>query len=500
MRRAAALVLAAALLNAPGALAEDLPAPHRVDVAKRFQTIDHFGASDCWTTKILGSWSPAARERVADLLFSREKGIGLSLWRFNIGAGSQPERIKEPLRTTPTFETGPGKYDWTRMPTERWMLRAAKERGVPRFHAFALSGTPRMTRNGFVNADPGANTVNLKTDAEDDYARYLVDVVEHFARGVPESERVAFDWISPFNEPEWEWNGGAQEGTRASNADIVRVAGLLDAALRKRRLTTRVHLAESGSIPDMTAPNADMTARYKTPFGNYVDAFCGDPAVRDLLDKTIGYHAYWSDGGDVFGRHRLALRAKLDAYPGWRVFQTEYCIMQARRDLGMDSALHLARVLHGDLAIVNASGWSWWLALSPHDYKDGLLYTDWKAAGDPETVIPSKMFWAFGNHSRFVRPGMVRVAIDGVPQDHAGLLATAYHDAAGGRVVVVYVNSGRTPVPVRVEIARDSPHPKSQRAYVTSGAPGDDLRALDATPAGSTVTIPARAIVTVVLE
>lgn len=123
-----------------------------------------------------------------------------------------------------------------------------------------------------------------------------------------------------------------------------------------------------------------------------------------------------------------------------------------------------------------------------------------KAAGDPETVIPSKMFWVFGNHCRFVRPGMVRVAIDGVSQNHAGLLATAYHDAASGRVVVVYVNSSRDPVPVRVEIAGAVTRSGSQRAYVTSGAQGDDLRALDAMAPRTPLTIPARAVVTVVLE
>src|SRR6201986_5644450 len=101
MRRAVALLVLAALAIAAPLSAEDAVRVHRVDLAKRFQTIDHFGASDCWTTKILGSWTPAARERVADLLFSREKGIALSLWRFNVGAGWQPDRIKEALRTTP---------------------------------------------------------------------------------------------------------------------------------------------------------------------------------------------------------------------------------------------------------------------------------------------------------------------------------------------------------------------------------------------------------------
>ncbi len=175
--------------------------------------------------------------------------------------------------------------------------------------------------------------------------------------------------------------------------------------------------------------------------------------------------------------------------------------MQRGRDLGMDTALHLARVLHGDLSIVNVSGWSWWLAFSPHDYKDGLIYTDWKKDGDRASILPSKTFWVFGQHSRFVRPGMTRVAIDGPGlQDHAGLLATAYHDAESDRVAVVYVNSGRSAARVRLRVTGRRAGPKTQRAHVTSAATSDDLRPLARTKAGTAVTIPARAVVTVVLD
>ena len=60
------------------------------------QTIHSFGASDCWRTQYIGkNWPLEKRERIADLLFNTTSdaqgnptGIGLSLWRFNIGSGS----------------------------------------------------------------------------------------------------------------------------------------------------------------------------------------------------------------------------------------------------------------------------------------------------------------------------------------------------------------------------------------------------------------------------
>ncbi|MGC4050951.1 MAG: glycoside hydrolase [Paludibaculum sp.] len=95
-----------------------------------YQRIDNFGASDCWTMQKLASWSLQSRERVADLLFSQSKGIGLSCWRFNIGGGVNP-KITHPWRSPETFEVSEGQYDWTRQAGERWFLGAAKARGDP---------------------------------------------------------------------------------------------------------------------------------------------------------------------------------------------------------------------------------------------------------------------------------------------------------------------------------------------------------------------------------
>ena len=55
-----------------------------------------FGASDCWSMAMVGKYYPESKKRqIAEWLFSLEtdrqgnpKGIGLSLWLFNIGAGS----------------------------------------------------------------------------------------------------------------------------------------------------------------------------------------------------------------------------------------------------------------------------------------------------------------------------------------------------------------------------------------------------------------------------
>ncbi len=62
------------------------------------QHIQHFGASDAWSMQFLGLWLEKQQQKIADRLFSMEndaqgkpKGIGLSIWRFNLGAGSEEQ-------------------------------------------------------------------------------------------------------------------------------------------------------------------------------------------------------------------------------------------------------------------------------------------------------------------------------------------------------------------------------------------------------------------------
>jgi len=111
--------------------------PVSIDCATQHQNIDNFGASDCWRMQKIGAWSDESKNRIADLLFSTTKGIGLSCWRFNLGGGLDYEHMgADSWRTVETFEVGEGEYDWSRQAEERWFLGAAKARGVDQFIAF----------------------------------------------------------------------------------------------------------------------------------------------------------------------------------------------------------------------------------------------------------------------------------------------------------------------------------------------------------------------------
>ena len=107
-----------------------------------FQTIDGFGASDAWRCQFVGlNWPDEKKEQIAKLLFSKEKdesgnplGIGLSIWRFYIGAGTneQGEKsgIKNEWRRAESFIDSNGNYDWNKQKGQQWFLKKAKSYGV----------------------------------------------------------------------------------------------------------------------------------------------------------------------------------------------------------------------------------------------------------------------------------------------------------------------------------------------------------------------------------
>lgn len=142
----------------------------------------------------------------------------------------------------------------------------------------------------------------------------------------------------------------------------------------------------------------------------------------------------------------------------------------------------------------------WWTAVSPVDCKDGLIFTDWKKPGDPESILPARLLWALGNYSRFVRPGMRRVQLDAAGHDIDGLMGSAYKDEKAREAVLVYVNMAAKPqiVQPRLEPGWRRWQLQSVTPWVTSDKPGDELRPYPAVVPDRLLEIPARSVTTLV--
>ena len=474
-----------------------------LDCTRKYQVVDNFGANDAWSIQKIGGWSEPAKSRIADLLFSTNTGAGLSCWRFYVGAGLNHQTIQNDWCSSESFATAEGKYDWTRQAGERWFLRAAKARGVRQFVATVYSPPPWLTRNGLSNLGADTNsTTNLQPDAEDRFAHYIADILTHFRDNPDERERIEFDYVVPVNEPQWGWQQG-QEGNRASNDDLQRIYAALARQLKLAGLKTKILGPESGSIPDMYSVDAGDRDKWHVDYGDYLHLLCTNSEWFDRLGGVVSYHSYWSDRiPDQLGPDRERLGRAMAQFPGWKIWQSEYCIMESGRSLAMDTALRVARVIDCDLTLVNASAWQWWLAVANENYKSGLIYTDYKKPGDAETVWDAKTLWALGNYSRFIRPGMVRVAIrQGQPPDMNGLLASAFVNPQDNRVVIVFVNLSEAGQRVAIHLSpagKAAGGPVLFTPYVTSAT--DNLRRKPSQYGADGLELAPRSVTTLVSE
>jgi O-glycosyl hydrolase len=475
------------------------------------QTIRSFGASDAWSLQFVGrEWPVEKRERIADLLFSLDlrpdgspEGIGLSGWRFNLGAGSADQGaesgIRDEWRRAESFLLPDGSWDWSRLAGQRWFLRAAKQRGVEEFVGFVNSPPVAITRNGRAHSS-GGDSSNLAPERYRELANYLRDVTVQLER----TEGVSLDYISPVNEPQWDWDGG-QEGSPWLNREVRDVVAEIGRSLHEAGLDTRVEIPEAGKL-NYLYEDADRPGR-----GSQAEAFFSRSSplrVADLpgVARSIAGHSYYTTyptASLVETRSRLRERLR-SVDPELELRMTEYCVLEDNpeirgrgRDLGMTTALYVARVIHADLTIAEASSWSWWIAVSPYDYKDGLVYIDHDRSDG--SIYESKLLWALGHYSRFIRPGMERIEVDRSDGLSAAgaidrVLLSAYRHPDSGETVVVAVNQTTAEARVRVRGGGATEY----RVYLTTEAAGDDLRQVGRQDAARALVLPPRSITTLV--
>jgi len=441
-----------------------------LDSASRSQTMDGFGTSGCWWAQDVGTWDVSVKDRISDWLFDREKGIGLTQYRFNAGAGGLNE-AKDPWRRVETFETAPGVYDWTKDAGSVDMMKRAVARGVDDVLIFANSPPGRMLKNGRTTGDDIGNP-NLIPGMEDDFARYLVDIADHFkAEGIPVRH------ISPVNEPQWNWKlDNGQEGCHYEPKGVLEVGRALVLELKARKSSFTASLVDSGKMWD---------AKYTV---DLYGKLAGDKELSAWLPH-FAVHAYWSSEED---KRMLAAAIRNSGYdlPLW---QSEWCQMEGGKDFGMESAMVLARCVHEDLTILDCTAWQTWIAVSRYDYKDGLVYVDTAS----KTAEDMKRLWALGNWSRFVRPGYIRIAAESPDEN---LLVSAWLSPMSDEVVLVVVNEGTNDISSNISSLPDSGTssvPQTMTVWETSAAHN-----LEKVSEGNTdaCMFPARSITTLVMR
>ena len=443
-----------------------------INPVETFQTIDNFTASDAWSSNLVGKyWGEQEKEQIAEWLFSREydkagnpKGIGLSLWRVYLGAGTWEQDNPDIMpwhRRAESFLTVDGKnYDWGKCAGQRYFMKKAKEHGCNNFLLFSNSPPVQYTLNGRGYAS-NTYSANIKPDCYDKFADYLAEVATHFM-----GEGFHVSYVSPINEPQVEWNTPRQEGSSWKKSEMKKMYVSLDKALsvRPSLSSVKIMVGECSDIPVLFQENANLAKRFE---GNeeaphkIIQAFFDKQSPHYIGDLK---HVPQMAGGHTYHNHTknkdmLEVRAKVkdecEKY-GIAYQQTEWCLLpdyslpmdgftddwQKGTRTDIQVGLLMGRLIYTDLVHSGAEAWGYWKCteLKGEHSLIGLHVTDGNIFNGG-TVSTNKLLWALGNYSLFIQPGYKRICSEGA-NDLDKLVSSAYIAPDQSRIVIVFVNSG----------------------------------------------------------
>ena len=150
------------------------------------QVFEGFGTSSCWWSQTIDS-EETARE-IARLLYDDETGLGLDIYRYNIGGGEKDNpdcRIGDVTRRTESFyvlnkETGEYEFDFTRDANARRMLDMAVEYGASEVILFCNSPHFSMTASGQASGGLTEYASNLPKENYMAFVDYVLTIADWF--------------------------------------------------------------------------------------------------------------------------------------------------------------------------------------------------------------------------------------------------------------------------------------------------------------------------------
>lgn len=507
--------LISVLLSAAINLRAQTPVAVTINLDRKAQTIQNFGASGCWFSDPVGRyWADSVKKQMAELLFSKAtdkrgnpKGIGLSAWRFNIGAGTAEQGdssgIKDVNRRVECFLNADGTYNWNKEQGYLWFTKQARDYGVENLIAFVNSPPVYYTQNGLGYKTTKNVYANLKADKYDAYAGFLAEVIAHF-----DKEHIHFKYISPVNEPQWDWyntfGNGSQEGSPYTNEEIYKVVKTLNQALTNHKLSTQILMPEAGALNYLySSPANSKTGSQMQNFWNTGSA--GYVGNLKSVSRFVAGHGYFTETSDqeiASIRQRVADTAKKYKVEYW---QSEYSMLGDGFKEGnkgdrsaFDCALFLAKLIHHDLTAGNASAWQFWNSWEPGKADTNTRY--YLLALNPSpgfksgTFTITKNLWALGHFSRFIRPGMSRIELASPDKD---LLTSAYYGQK--KLVLVIINNSADKKKMQLNVPSGRFH-KTYRPYVTTAAGNDNMKLYPSGDLNSVLNIEPRAIYTLVID
>ncbi|MEE1010801.1 MAG: glycoside hydrolase [Acutalibacteraceae bacterium] len=389
------------------------------------QTFEGFGTSSAWWSQTIADEETA--KEIARLLYDDKTGLGLDIYRYNIGGGEKENphtRIGDPNRRTESFyvlneETGEYEYDFTRDENARRMLDMAVEYGAKEVILFCNSPHFSMTASGHASGGLTEYASNLPEENYAAFVDYVLTIADWFV-----SQAYPVTAISPINEPMWKWGGDwvGQEGCHYTADETVAVLELFALEMQKRNSPYKLSGPESGQL--------------SPEYYEYIDKFFASEILNGFCDTYSG-HSYWIDNNyqvktDVGNKFATQ-------YPDKKLEMSEWCELPLKIDsTTIDSGLYMANIIAQDLNLMNAVSWQSWTAVNG----DGLMEII-----NGELVIYSR-YYAYKQFANFIEPGMTRIDVLDSFKGDSKIVSTAFKNE--NETVMVLINNEETPQNIKL--------------------------------------------------
>ena len=389
-----------------------------------------WGTSLCWWANRIG-YSDTLSQKAAETFFSTD-GLGLNIARFNIGGGDDPShthitRTDSNMPGYTKYNNGSVTYDWSADANQRNVLRRCIDAAGDDMIVEMFSNSPPyyMTNSGCSSGAKDSNDNNLRNDKYTDFAEYLAEVTAHYEK----------DWgihvqsITPMNEPYtnyWGAYSNKQEGCHFDQGTSMdKIYQELSNSLKKRGINDIIISACDESVIDTQISSLNkMSDTTKALIGRIDTHTYGGSQRAELKNTAIkaGRNLWMSevDGGSTAGTDAgemgaalwLSDRITLDcnelncsAWILWQVIDNHIS------SVGMNG--------NKDKGMVNTQGGYWGLAVADHDSNN---------------IILTKKYYAMGQFSRYIRPGMTMLKCGGN--------CVAALDTENNKLIIVATNDG----------------------------------------------------------
>ena len=389
-----------------------------------------WGTSLCWWANRVG-YSDSLAQKCADLFYG-ENGLRMNIARFNIGGGDDPShthitRTDSNMPGYTVYNNGSVTYDWNADHNQRNVLqRVVKAAGDDMIvEMFSNSPPYYMTNSGCSTGNKDAGKNNLRDDQYTAFAEYLAEVSAHYEK----EWGIKVQSIDPMNEPYTNFWGAYSQKQEGCHFDIgnseSKILVELKKSLDKRGLNDVIICGtDETSIDTQISAFNSLSSEAKSALGR-IDTHTYGGSKRSELKSTAlanGKNLWMSevDGSGTSGTNAGEMGAAL--WLSERMITDCNGLNCSAWILWQAIDNHISSVgMNGnkDKGMVNTNGGFWGLAVADHD---------------KNSVILTKKYYAFGQFSRYIRPGMTMLKSSGN--------TLAAYDQKNGKVVITAVNSG----------------------------------------------------------